>query len=439
MLSSANGPNPYGDLIRPQVWPRLPDWLRRTIPAPGSSLVEDPVNRLLAAVAVGSALFYAALGWLPGPSRLRSGLRAGCLASAVAALVLVPSALDMALASWHGRAWHGHDGGVLQTDRATDVLLQGRNPYREEYLDTPQARQSDRFWRRFGGNPALYHLPYLPGCFVLSIPLRPLARALFGMYDPRMLYLLCYLGTIACAWAVCGPHRVTLAAGVALCPLLVPFVVEGRNEALVLLPMAGMAVSLQRGRVRTALFLWGLACTLKQFAWIYAPFLGCWLLGGAWPDGWRGLTRKLRPLIWAALPVALLIGPFMAWDWAAFREDTIDFMAGASAHPYPFSGTPGLGFANLLLYSGVVQDLREPYGLGGWQLLLAGPLALTVAWSLLRWPDWRVLLSGGTLVCATVLFASRVFHVNYLGLILPMLAFAAAGTANGPEFKRSQR
>jgi hypothetical protein len=432
LVSSPYGPNPYRDLVRPEVWPNVPAWLM--LPAPGTSLVEDPVNRLLAALATGASLLYAAGAMLLAPGRLRRSVKACCLGLAVFALVLVPACLEMALSVWHGKPWHGHDGGVLQTDQATDLLLQGTDPYSVDYLDTPQAEQSARsaFWKRLGGNPALYHLPYPPGCFVLPVPLRPAARAVFGFYDPRMLYLLGYAAALGCAWALRGPNRAATLAAVALCPMLVPYLVEGRNEALALGPMLGMALALQRGRRGVALFLWGLACTLKQFAWLYAPFVVCWLLG-PWPASRPELWRRARPLAWAALPVAALIGPFLLWDARGFWADNVAFMSGASDHPYPFGGTPGLGLANLLLYFGRVASLQEPYDFGAWQIALSGPLALALCWRLLRRPDWRLVIAGGTLFASIFVFASRVLHVNYLGLLFPLLVAGAASEAGAEE------
>jgi hypothetical protein len=426
LVASPYGPNFYRDLVRPEVWPKVPEWLR--LPPPGTALVEDPLNRLLAAVAVGASLLYAAADLMLGRGRARRALKMLGLGTAVCAVVLIPAALEMALGEWHGRPWHGHDGGVLQTEQATDHVLSGTNPYAVDYVDTPQGQQSARsaFWRRMGGNPALYHLPYLPGCFLLPIPLRPVARAVFGFYDPRMLYLLCYAGTLAAAAALRSRHRPALIAAVALCPLLVPYVVEGRNEVLVLFPMAAMALCLQRRRLRTALVLYGLACSIKQFAWLYAPLVAAYLLGPL-PLTRARLGRALGLGAWAALPFLLLVGPFLLWDARSFWADTVAFMGGGTTeHPYPFSGTPGLGLANVLLYAGAVESLRAPYGFGAWQLMLAGPLLLAAAAALLRRPDWRLLLGAGTVLCGLFVYASRVLHVNYLGLLFPLLAIAAA-------------
>ena len=431
MISNPFGPNPYRDLMRAEVAARVPSW----VPVPqAGSLIDDPITRALVAVATGLALVYAALDLALGAGAMRRRLKLAALCGIIGALVLAPSALEIGLSEWHGKPWHGHDGGVLQTDQATDLLLAGTNPYGVDYHDTPQGEQSARsaFWKRLGGNPALYHLPYLPGCFILPIPLRPVARAIFGIYDPRMLYLIAYVASLACASALAGRQRAAVVASVALCPLLVPFLVEGRNEALALAPMMAMAVCLQRGKRELGMFWWGLACGIKQFAWVYAPLVLCYLLAPP-PAGRADLLRRLRPLIWAGLPVAALLGPFLLWDFNGFWNDTVRFMAGESEHPYPFGGTPGMGFANLLLAAGAVPSLVEPYNLGLWQILLGGPILVGVGWSLWKRPSWKTLIGGGTLFCAVFLYAARVLHPNYLGLLFPLLVIAAAGEEASTE------
>jgi hypothetical protein len=417
-------PGPYRELMRPEIRSHLPAWL--PIPAPGVALIDDPVYALLAGLAVGLSLAYAALSLALPHGTLRRWTKALCFAGCLFALLVVPTALDIALTSWHGRGWHGHDGGVVQTDLATDFVLQGSNPYEKDYTGTDLARAaSASYWHHHGGNPALYHFPYLPLSFLLPIPLRPLLRALFGYYDARMLYLLCFAGAIACSAALRGRHRAALAASVAFCPLLVPFLIEGRNEVLVLLPLLAMALFLQREQPRAAMLMWGIACSTKQFAWVFAPLLLAWFLGRARAGG-RPPWRALRPLWWAALPVVVLVGPFVAWDAGAFWEDAVQFMSGSTGHPYPFGGTPGLGFANLLLYFGRVHSLQQAYSFWPWQLLFGAPLLLVLGWSLLRKPDWRVVVGGGALLGAAFLFGSRVLHVNYLGLFWPLWAAAVA-------------
>ena len=55
------------------------------------------------------------------------------------ATVFAPSAKLVLLRQGSGPASYSHDGGVIQTEAAIDFLLQGRNPYVEDYLNTPMA------------------------------------------------------------------------------------------------------------------------------------------------------------------------------------------------------------------------------------------------------------------------------------------------------------
>ena len=43
-----------------------------------------------------------------------------------------------------GPASYSHDGGVIQTEATIEFLVQGRNPYVEDYLATPDGRVGHR-------------------------------------------------------------------------------------------------------------------------------------------------------------------------------------------------------------------------------------------------------------------------------------------------------
>ena len=70
-------------------------------------------------------------------------------------------------------------------------MLQGRNPYVENYLSTPMAEWGINEFRT-----ALYHYPYLPWTFLSSAPFRVLSRAAIGWYDQRFVYLLLFALTL---------------------------------------------------------------------------------------------------------------------------------------------------------------------------------------------------------------------------------------------------
>ena len=110
--------------------------------------------------------------------------------------------------------------------------------------------------------------------------------------------------------------------------------------------------------------LLGLACATKQLAWPFAPFLllhasgarslGESLRGDAW-------ARMRRPLAAAALVFLAVVVPVAALDPRAFYADIVAYNMGLGGDAYPFGGTPGFGFANLVLYAGGVRSLRDGF------------------------------------------------------------------------------
>ena len=89
---------------------------------------------------------------------------------------------------------HIIDGG-LQTEEAIKYLLQGKNPYTEDYIGTPLVN----WFHPIEGveeNPALYHNVYLPFSFLFSVPFYLVVKNVTGWYDQRLVYLLLFICTL---------------------------------------------------------------------------------------------------------------------------------------------------------------------------------------------------------------------------------------------------
>ena len=87
--------------------------------------------------------------------------------------VFLPSLKLVLLRQASGPASYSHDGGVIQTEATIDYLLDGRNPYVEDYVNTPMAEWGINEFRT-----ALYHYPYLPWTFLFSAPFKLASEAL---------------------------------------------------------------------------------------------------------------------------------------------------------------------------------------------------------------------------------------------------------------------
>ena len=96
-----------------------------------------------------------------------------------------------------------------------------------------QARVSD-FWAEHGGNPILHHHAYLPGTHLLMMPLVPLGRALFGVFDPRMVTLLAFAAAGVLAFRLARDPALGLCAAAAawVSPLVYWQQVFGANDVL---------------------------------------------------------------------------------------------------------------------------------------------------------------------------------------------------------------
>ena len=156
-------------------------------PRPG-----DPIGLLLNAFALGGVLLYA-LADIGLGGRARTRAKWLLLALIIASAVYLPAVKLMLLRAQSGPASYSHDGGVIQTEATIRFLLEGRNPYTEDYTATPMAE-----WGFSQYRTALYHYPYLPWTFLFSAPFYLVGQAAGG-YDQRLVYLLLMAVALALA------------------------------------------------------------------------------------------------------------------------------------------------------------------------------------------------------------------------------------------------
>ncbi|MEA3335966.1 MAG: hypothetical protein U9R25_08670, partial [Chloroflexota bacterium] len=153
----------------------------------------DPVALLLTALSIGALIIYLIVdllgrGEAGGNEIWRYRLKLLLIWSIIAFTLLLP-ALKLALLR-HENLPHSysHDGGVIQTEATIDYFLSGRNPYVEDYRNTPMAE-----WGLEQFRTALDHYPYLPWTFVFSAPFKLVSDGILGWYDQRFVYLLVFV------------------------------------------------------------------------------------------------------------------------------------------------------------------------------------------------------------------------------------------------------
>jgi hypothetical protein len=345
------------------------------------------------------------------------------LAGLIAVFIVLPTLAAIVLRATGKPYTYIHDGALMVEEAARKVLA-GRNPYSVDYLDTPL------FYWPMVNNPALYHFTYFPLLFLVTIPPMAVLLPTLGWFDERVLFLPAMLGAIAIGATLVRdtPSRLALAGALALNPQFFPFVVEGRNDAFVLLFVLLTAFFLQRERTALAGLALGIAVGTKLHAVVLVPFFFVYLLARARPRRALAAWRAIAP---AALPFAalslLVFAPFIAWDWASFYDDIVAYNAGFSAWSYPVAG---IGFSVLLHAIGLIPHRGAEFPFWAFQLAAGVPVAFFALRRLWRTPTVAMLLAGYALTLLAFLFFGRYFQTNYLGYI------AAVAT---PAFFLAQR
>ena len=409
-------------------------------PAPG-----DAIGLLLNALTLGGLLVYLVADLLPWAQVGRRLKWAALMAVLLTALVL-PTVELILLRDQSGPASYTHDGGVIQTEATVAYFLAGKNPYVEDYVDTPMAE-----WGFSEYRTALYHYPYLPWTFVFSAPFYLAGQAL-GFYDQRIVYLLLMLVALALAAKLAQGARARLAlvAVLGLNPVMNLDIVFGQNDSFVLCWLVfslvawlawrrRMARTDTTGAVGTMLAIstvcYGLACASKPTAWFFAPFYGLLLVAdvtGGRLD-WPRLRQTVGTMVrrgWPALAAfVLLVGPYVVWNAGALYDDVWRWSNGQGETGYQIWGW---GASNFVLALGWVTDRFDQWPFIILELVLALPL---LGWFVVR--QWRANTVANAcwhygLLLLAFFYGSRFLNENYLGYILALLAIGVLSAGRAP-------
>ncbi len=309
-----------------------------------------------------------------------------------------------------------HDGAI-QVEYALAYLNAGKNPYVETYEDTPL-----RFYLLSGvdlsTNPAVDYFVYLPGYLLSSFPAYKLFEQLDFPYDQRWVYLATYLIVILLIPTIVKKPtlKLSLLIGIALNPLLTGPVLIGMNDVVVFLFVFVAILALSKERFLLSAVFFGTACAFKQSAWFILPFYMLFVFR-ALPEAnrMRGMVKTGGIL---AILMALIVGPFIIWDFSAFFTDVFSYPSGAVAINYPIRGyTLGV----LLVGMGVISSPLNSFPFWIFQLLVGLPLG----YILLKY-QWKKGGIGSFFFCSGIFifgigFASRFFQDNYVGFVTLLL------------------
>lgn len=422
------------DPTREIAWPLFhelrdasrPWWLAPLLPRPATVLYDDPVALLLAFLATGLAAAYAAATLLGASARARALL----LALSATLVVVLPTLAAVGLGRATGRPY-GHDGGVVQLPLALERTLAGQSPYRADYSHSALGEQSRAsvFWQPLGGNPITKHHWYLPGMHLVMAPFFLASRALLGWFDPRMVTLLGYvLAALLAASLLPDTERRLAAAGLVLAhPLVFWPQVFGTNDVLSAVPLLLAALLARAGRAGAAAGCVGLAASVKQLTWPFAPFLLVYAADVATARealSHRGLQRLAKVTLIAGAVFLSVVLPLALRDWKAFADDILRYQTGRSGgDQYPLGGTPGFGLANLLIYGGRVASLSEDYPFSRFAVLFL-PAGLLLLRFQFRERGLGAALAAGGAAQLLALYFSRIPNPNYVTLAALFLPLA---------------
>lgn len=312
-----------------------------------------------------------------------------------------------------------HDN-VIQMEEAVKFLKQGKNPYAENYDQTPLVD--------YGGgkvygvtNPALFHLINLPAHLALTTAASSIITPLFGFYDERMLYLLVYLALLYMVYRMgrTEVEKQRLVVLIGLNPLMIPFMVEGRNDVLILFVLVVALLALYRRRRLTAAAIFALACSIKAFAWTMIPFFAVvlFVIGGTTLR--ERLRRAIAPGLVALGVMAVFFLPFLIWNAPALIDDIIRYPGGSLATSYPIAGN---GVGTSLMVLGIIKSNTASFPFWILQAIAVIPLLVIFLPRLYRRPDVSLLIFSGAIVAFANQYFGRYFHPNHFGFILAMIA-----------------
>jgi hypothetical protein len=304
-----------------------------------------------------------------------------------------------------------HDNPI-QLEAAINFLLQGKNFYTEDYLNTDLIK-----WRGWTEDPALYHFITVPFYALFSTLIYFPSKLIFGFFDERMVHLVMFFVSLFLFnKLVKAFHKKAFYLTLfVLNPLFVHFFIEGRNDIVVFSWVFLSMFFLFKEKLLWSSLFFGLAFSTKQSAWLLAPLYFFYIFFLAKDtlikDKFLFVLRKTWPFF---LSVALIFVPFLIWDGKSFIEDTVLFPAGNLATSLEIKG---FGFSEILLYKNFVANRHSYYPFGIWQAFFCIPALAFLVKIMKNSLRISYLIFSYIILLFIFWFFSRFFADNYVGYL----------------------
>lgn len=305
--------------------------------------------------------------------------------------------------------WGVHDI-ILQQEAAMRYLTVGKNPYKETYFGTPvESFNYDEPGNPEAVNPALYHFVMPPWYLLFPFPFYLVANRTVGFFDGRMplLFLITAMLGILYFWfkdKTLGRIAIILTA---LSPAVVDYTIEGRSDLFALAWLVGALFLLSRKRPILAGIVFGLALLSKQTIWFAAPFFAIL--------AWKWEKKHAAGIALAVLAtIALIAGPFVAWDPKAFVDSVIFYLSGNSATSFPVSG---YGLSMVLRDMGIIRNIHAYYPFMIWQAALGIPVLFFALRHLLKHTTVSTFFTMYGVTLGVVWYVSRYFNNSHVAFL----------------------
>lgn len=328
--------------------------------------------------------------------------------------VIVTSVLTLLLRHVSAPTQYAHDGGVIQTEVAIQYFLAGKNPYTEDYLNSPYGEL------RGPHDRGTYHYPYFPFTFLFPTPFYLLSQKVLGWYDQRFVYLPLFSLTLLLllSFATDKTSKLFLLMIVGFNPTMATDVIVGTNDSFVFFWIVLSLFLLLKERSTLSALALGLACASKATAWLLIPFYLLYVCRDravAWENLGYYLARSF-PLILSTL---LFILPIFLWDPTAMIDDVWHSNIGTSEHPVPINGW---GFANFILALGRLKSRSSYFPFWTIQAVICLPLLAYLLKRQVRRNSLHSMLIGCSLFLLAFLYLSRFFYGPHIGFTLALFA-----------------
>ena len=334
----------------------------------------------------------------------------GLLILSIVIVVIIPAILFILLRLNSAPHKFVHDG-VVQNESATKFFLEGKNPYVENYLNTPLKD----FPYEPGIQAAFDYYSYLPVTFLFPLTIQIWLEPILGWFDHRIVYLLCFIFVIGAIFRLIrdDDYRSIALSIFGLNPFFVYFLIQGRNDILVLAWIILCILCLQKNRFALSAFFLAIGCATKPFAWFLVPFFFVYLFqSGPWKEKKQIIYQAIAIF---GLVLGVLVLPWIIDDSRAFFGDVIGFQSGMSAENCAISG---MGFSMLLLKLGVFSSPLDNFPFFVLQLSLSVLALPFLIYSKIKKNSLRRMLINYSILTGIVFFFARAFLGNYLGYLM---------------------